>query len=283
MRLLKVIGFILASLFLQNINFAVAAPLTISACDGNPITNTSGICSAIPDVYRMHIYKMGLCNDVGSELDSGIVPDINTKCVTTFDSGSASVSVDIRDNISDPVSGGTVTAPPNNLYHYGYVLIENRADIKAVKTFTSLKDGQHSGRGLVCWSIRATANSQFSDPTTKCGNELDTSSYGFVSSYWDNLEADPTATPIFFSPYTEGNLDPTYAYLMNGEIIATSTSSVNRMLGFARFITPKTVDDSTSTMEVLFRVKRGLSVNQMSGNGSVGFYSYEFKTITNLR
>jgi hypothetical protein len=70
---------------------------------------------------------------------------------------------------------------------------------------------------------------------------------------------------------------------MNGEIIATSTSSVNRMLGFARFITPKIVDDSTSTMEVLFRVKRGLSVNQMAGDGSVGFYSYEFKTITNLR
>jgi hypothetical protein len=55
------------------------------------------------------------------------------------------------------------------------------------------------------------------------------------------------------------------------------------MLGFARFITPKIVDDSTSTMEVLFRVKRGLSVNQMAGDGSVGFYSYEFKTITNLR
>lgn len=282
MRLLKLIGFLFASLLLQNINIVVAAPLNIPACDGNPITNTSSICSAIPDVYRMHIYKMGLCNDIQSELDSGTVPDINTKCVTTFDSGSSSVSIDIRDNISDPVSGGTVTPPPNNLYRYGYVLIENRADIKAVKTFATPKNGQSSGSGLVCWTIRATAYSQVSDPTTKCGDELETSSYGFVSSYWDNLEADQNATPVFFSPYTEGNLDPTYAYLMNGEIIASSISSVNRMLGFARFITPKTVDDSTSTMEVLFRVKRGLSVNQMVPN-SVGFYSYEFKTITNLR
>lgn len=282
MRFLKSISFILSLLFFQTINDTLAAPLDISACDGNPITNTSGICSSMPDVYRMHIYKMGLCNDIQSELDSGTVPDINTKCVTTFDSGSSSVSVDVRDNISDPVSGGSVTAPPNNLYRYGYVLIENRADIKAVKTFASSKNGQNGGSGLVCWTITATSNSQVSDPTTKCGDQLDITSYGFVSSYWDNLEADPNATPVFFSPYTEGNLDPTYAYLMNGEVIASSISSVNRMLGFARFITPKIVDDSTSTMEVLFRVKRGLSVNQMSGS-SVGFYSYEFKTITNLR
>jgi len=259
-------------------------PLTLkaAACDKNvsgAITNTSGTCTSTPDAYMLHIYKSGLCN--GIDPASASMPDINAKCVTVFDSGASPLSVTVQDNISTPLTGGTVTKPPNGTYTHGFVLIRYDIDMKTIKTLANTVSGSHGGSGPTCWTESGIA---FSGPLTKCGTS--SSGEGFTTTLVSDLSGSGDcasgAPKKFHCTYVEPPYDVTYAYLVtSSNSLATSSGSVSSLLGFATFSTPLTVTDSTSAEIIQFRVTQGVTLD-FNTPGSLNMYSAAFKTITGI-
>ncbi|WP_422669381.1 hypothetical protein [Candidatus Methylopumilus planktonicus] len=269
--------FILIFIFLSLI-----LPLTLkaAACNTNPsgaITNTSGTCTSTPDTYIIHIYKSGLCN--GIDPSSATIPNLNSQCVTTFDSGASPLSVTVQNGISSPLASGTITRPPNGTYTHGFVLIRKDIDMKAIKTLANTVNGSSSGSGSTCWTESGIATS---GNLTKCGTSA--SAVGFTTSLVNNLAGSgncPSGTPAFHCTYEEAPYDVTYAYLVtSSNSQATSDSDVANLLGFATFSSPITVSDSSTAQIIQFRVTQGVTLD-FSG-GALNMYSAAFKTITGI-
>ena len=248
---------------------------------GGVITSNTGACTLTPDTYRVHLYKTGLCNNI--DPSSATPPDMDANCITTFDSGSSPLAISVVDNVSQPITGGTVTRPPNKTYTHGFVLIEKTIDIKTSVTFsTSINGpggvtGSAGGQGLVCWTMTGIAGAGY---YTMCGSSVDNSNYGFTSSIVNDLGTGGggiTCTDNFHCTYIEAPYDTTYAYLLNGNVKATSTNAVTSLLGFAAFTSPVTVDDASTAMDVKFRVTQGVTVDPSFG---INLYTAVFKTIT---
>jgi hypothetical protein len=237
------------------------------------ITNRSGTCTSTPDTYRVYLYKTGLCNNI--DPSSATVPDIAENCITTFDSGTSPLAISVVDNVSQPITGGTITRPPHKTYTHGFVLVGKTIDIKTSKTFSSSVTGSAvgSGTGPVCWTTTGIA---FTAPYTMCGNSVNNSNYGFTSTVVNDLSA---CSDPFHCTYIEAPYDTTYAYLLNGNVKATSTSAVTALLGFATFTHPVTVDDGSRAMDVKFRVTQGVTVD-VNTSGKINLYTAVFKTIT---
>jgi hypothetical protein len=250
---------------------------------GGIITANAGACTLTPETYRVHLYKTGLCNNI--DPSSATPPDMNANCITTFDSGSSALAISVVDNVSQPITGGTVTRPPNKTYTHGFVLIEKTIDIKTSVTFSTSINGPGGvtgsaggSPGLVCWTMAGTLG--IGGGHTMCGSSVDNTNYGFTSSIVNDLGTSSggiTCTDHFHCTYIEAPYDTTYAYLLNGSVKATSTSAVTSLLGFATFTTPVTVDDASTAMDVKFRVTQGVTVDPSSG---INLYTAVFKTIT---
>ena len=269
--------FILIFIFLSLI-----LPLTLkaAACNTNPsgaITNTYGTCTSTPDTYIIHIYKSGLCN--GIDPSSATIPNLNSQCVTTFDSGASPLSVTVQNGISSPLASGTITRPPNGTYTHGFVLIRKDIDMKAIKTLANTVNGSNGGPGSTCWTESGIATS---GNLTKCGPSA--SAVGFTTSLVNNLAGSgncPIGTPAFHCTYEEAPYDVTYAYLVtSSNSLATSDSDVANLLGFATFSSPITVSDSSTAQIIQFRVTQGVTLD-FSG-GALNMYSAAFKTITGI-
>jgi|LakMenE01Jun11ns_1017448.scaffolds.fasta_scaffold9717557_2 hypothetical protein len=253
---------------------------------GGVITSNAGACTLTPETYRVHLYKTGLCNNI--DPSSATPPDMDANCITTFDSGASPLAISVVDNVSQPITGGTVTRPPNRTYTHGFVLIEKTIDIKTSVTFSTSVNGPggvrgsaSADRGLVCWTMTGTAGAGY---YTMCGSSVDNSNYGFTSSIVNDLGTGGggiTCTDHFHCTYIEAPYDTTYAYLLNGSVKATSTSGVTALLGFAAFTSPVTVDDASTAMDVKFRVTQGVTVDP--SGGAVNLYTAVFKTITAIR
>jgi hypothetical protein len=253
---------------------------------GGVITSNAGACTLTPETYRVHLYKTGLCNNI--DPSSATPPDMDANCITTFDSGASPLAISVVDNVSQPITGGTVTRPPNRTYTHGFVLIEKTIDIKTSVTFSTSVNGPggvrgsaSADRGLVCWTMTGTAGAGY---YTMCGSSVDNSNYGFTSYIVNDLGTGGggiTCTDHFHCTYIEAPYDTTYAYLLNGSVKATSTSGVTALLGFAAFTSPVTVDDASTAMDVKFRVTQGVTVDPFGG--AVNLYTAVFKTITAIR
>lgn len=273
--------FILIFIFLSLI-----LPLTLkaAACNTNPsgaITNISGTCTSTPDTYIIHIYKSGLCN--GIDPSSATIPNLNSQCVTTFDSGASPLSVTVQNGISSPLASGTITRPPNGTYTHGFVLIRKDIDMKAIKTLANTVNGSSSGSsGSTCWTESGIASS---GNLTKCGTSA--SAVGFTTSLVNDLAGSgncPSGTPAFHCTYEEAPYDVTYAYLVtSSNSLATSDSDVANLLGFATFSSPITVSDSSTAQIIQFRVTQGVTLNFSNAEPpTLNMYSAAFKVITGI-
>ena len=245
-----------------------------------PITSNSGSCTSTPDTYTVYLYKTGLCNNI--DPSSATLPDMNANCVTTFDSGSSPLAISVIKDVSQPITGGTITRPSNKVYTHGFVLIGKTIDIKTSKTFSNSKTGSYGGSGNVCWTM--TGNAGYG-PYTNCGGTINNDEYGFTSTIVDNLGgSNPdslitcTGSGKFHCTYVEDPYDITYAYLLSGNTIAPDSASVTNLLGFAMFKNPVTVNDTSAAMDVKFRVTQGVTV-KFDGN-VVNLYTAVFKTQT---
>ncbi len=264
--------------------------LSAEPCLSVPVDPSSGgVCTTTPNLYKVYIYKMGLCNNIDGTSVATATNYLNN-CVTTFDAGSNPAEVFVRNNVSDPVTNGSITKPPNGSYTHGYVLIKGQVDIKSSVQFTSAVTAG-GGSGNVCWT---EGGGGFG--SAKCGATIDNSAYGFNTTLFQNLEGSgdcPFGSVAFHCNYNSAadiasRLDPTHAFLLDslGNLstnpnFSNTPGDVQYMLGIATFINQVVVDDNSSAMVLEFKVTRGLTVDYRNPS-SIGLYLSEFKTVTKI-
>lgn len=272
----------------------------------SPINVNSGTdCVTTPEFYRLHVYEIGLCNgiDAITKTTPRKVVDWKKNCVKTFDAGSSPVSVLVKNNVSEAIAGGTVIKPPNGTYTHGYVLISGVIEIKGSVSLTDggsnsfrgqIPGGSSAGSGSICWSSGNGIYAWGFAPKTNCGNSIDSSTYEESIIRFQNIrgagdcvgsDVNPSFHCNFYSSgdIAEG-LDPTTAFLIDSndnlstiDSYGNGAGQVDKMLGVATYTTPIVVSNSTSLLDVQFKVTRGLHVNYSFPN-SIDIGLLEWKT-----
>jgi len=251
-----------------------------AACSDEPITDTS-TCHAIPDTYTITLYEMGLCNDISEQ--SPNVPDLATSCQTSF-SNSGGSTVNVENNVTGSLSGGTSSRPDNNTYSYGFIKVDAKMIMKNQSTFSVAVSDTGGGVGTSCWT---NGNPFGSVQTTICGNEVDANPQnmdaeivyldgaGGGTDYYGRYENDP-----------EG-LDNTYAWLVDANGNASTNPSysenagdVKYLIGIAKFNESKILNNDSSGMQAQFVVTRALDISIVGGE--VNFGLNEFKVLTEI-
>jgi len=271
MNYFKTILFLILYFITQNIYAA--------ACTAEPSTDAAD-CWAVPDYYAITLYEMGVCNGINDQLPA--VPDIDTLCQTTY-SNPNGVLIEIQNNVSSTITGGTNTKPANGTYAYGYIKVDATFLMKTIHTFNGAQVGSNGGNGTSCWT---SGDKSTTGTTTTCGNagaEAPVNMEALVVA----LGAPPFAFYNRYEGDAEG-LDDTYAWLIDADGNASVISDysgdagdVKYLIGVAKYGTAKTVTDATKTMEAQFRVTRGLNVG-FNGDGDVNFGINEFKVFTDI-
>ena len=252
-----------------------------AACSAEPITDTSD-CYTVPDSYTITLYEMGLCNDISEQ--SSTVPDLAASCQTSF-SNSGGSTVNVENNVTGSLSGGTSSRPDNNTYSYGFIKVDAKMIMKNQSTFSVAVSDTGGGVGTSCWT---NGNPFGSDQTTICGNEVDANPQnmdaeivflggaGGGTNFYGRYESDP-----------EG-LDNTYAWLVdaNGNASTESVYSedagdVKYLIGIAKFNNPKTLNSDSTGMQAQFVVTRALNVFFSEG-GQLNYGLNEFKVLTEI-
>ena len=252
-----------------------------AACSDEPITDTS-TCHAIPDTYTITLYEMGLCNDISEQ--SSTVPDIVTSCQTAFLNSTGS-TVNVENNVTGSLSGGTSTRPDDNTYSYGFIKVDAKMIMQNHSIFSVARNDFNGGTGTSCW----TNGNPFGGITTTCGNEVDANP--------QNMVADITALGCsgggqgnFYCRYESDpeGLDNTYAWLVDANGNASTNPNyseaagdVKYLIGIAKFNEPKTVSNASTGMQAQFVVTRALSVGFSDGN-RVNYGLNEFKVLTEI-
>jgi hypothetical protein len=255
-----------------------------AACSDEPITDTS-TCHAIPDTYTITLYEMGLCNDISEQ--SSTVPDIVTSCQTAFLNSTGS-TVNVENNVTGSLSGGTSTRPDDNTYSYGFIKVDAKMIMQNQSTFSEARNDGNVGVGTTCWTNGIPFNGG-GLPTTTCGNEVDANPQNMVADI-TGLGCSGGEQGMFYCRYESDpeGLDSTYAWLVdaNGNASTNGTYSetaghVKYLIGIAKFNEPKTVSNASTGMQAQFVVTRALSVGFSDGN-RVNYGLNEFKVLTEI-
>ena len=252
-----------------------------AACSDEPITDTS-TCHAIPDTYTITLYEMGLCNDISEQ--SSTVPDIVTSCQTAFLNSTGS-TVNVENNVTGSLSGGTSSRPDDNTYSYGFIKVDAKMIMKNHSIFSVARNDFNGGTGTSCW----TNGNPFGGITTTCGNEVDANPQNMVADI-TGLGCSGGEQGMFYCRYESDpeGLDSTYAWLVDANGNASTNPSysenagdVKYLIGIAKFNEPKTVNTASTGMQAQFVVTRALSVGFIDGNG-VNYGLNEFKVLTEI-
>jgi hypothetical protein len=226
---------------------------------------------------------MGLCNDISEQ--SPNVPDLATSCQTSF-SNSGGSTVNVENNVTGSLSGGTSSRPDNNTYSYGFIKVDAKMIMKNQSTFSVAVSDTGGGVGTSCWT---NGNPFGSRQTTICGNEVDANPQNMVADI-TGLGCSGGEQGMFYCRYESDpeGLDSTYAWLVdaNGNASTNGTYSetaghVKYLIGIAKFNEPKTVSNASTGMQAQFVVTRALSVGFSDGN-VVNYGLNEFKVLTEI-
>ena len=252
-----------------------------AACSAEPITDTSD-CYTVPDTYTITLYEMGLCNDISEQ--SPTVPDLATSCQTSF-SNSGGSTVNVENNVTGSLSGGTSSRPDNNTYAYGFIKVDAKMIMKNQSTFSVAVSDTGGGVGTSCWT---NGNPFGSAQTTTCGNEVDANPQNMDAEIIDlNLAGGGTN---FYGRYESdpAGLDNTYAWLVdaNGNASTFSNYSENAgevkyLIGIAKFNNPKTLNSDSTGMQAQFVVTRALNVD-FNALFQLNYGLNEFKVLTEI-
>jgi hypothetical protein len=252
-----------------------------AACSAEPITDTS-TCWSVPDTYTITLYEMGMCNDISEQ--SSNVPNIQASCQTAF-LNSAGSTVNVENNVTGSLSGGTSSRPDNNTYAYGFIKVDAKMIMKNQSTFSVAVSDTGGGVGTSCWT---NGNPFGSDQTTICGNEVDANPQnmdaeivylggaGGGTDYYGRYENDP-----------EG-IDNTYAWLVDANGNASTNPNysetagdVKYLIGIAKFNNPKTLNSDSTGMQAQFVVTRALNVD-FNALFQLNYGLNEFKVLTEI-
>jgi hypothetical protein len=259
-----------------------------AACSAEPIKGTND-CWGVPDTYTITLYEMGVCNDISDQ--SSTVPDIATSCQTAYLNTSGS-TVNVENNVTGVLSGGTTTRPDDNIYAYGFIKVDAKVMMKHQATFAEAitGSGDPPTTGTTCWT---NGNQSPGGTTTDCGTAEEADPQN-MSVYIPSLIC---SSPVgnFYCRYendAEG-LDNTYAWLVDANGNASTNPNysetagdVKYLIGIAKFNEPKAVNDASTGMQSQYRVSRGLNVDftlpPATASNEVNFNLQEFKVITTI-
>ena len=268
--------------------------LLAAACSAEPITGTTD-CWGIPDTYTITLYEMGVCNDISDQ--SSTVPDIASSCQTAYLNTSGS-AVNVENNVTGELSGGTTTRPDDNIYAYGFIKVDAKVIMKHQATFAEAitGSGDPPSTGTTCWT---NGSQSPGGETTDCGTAEEADPQD-MNVYISGLDCSGGEQGMFYCRYENDpeGLDNTYAWLVdaNGNpstntygLFGTGRYSetagdVKYLIGIAKFNEPKTVNDASTGMQSQYRVSRGLNVDftLVGGVQEVNFNLQEFKVITTI-
>ena len=268
--------------------------LLAAACSAEPITGTTD-CWGIPDTYTITLYEMGVCNDISDQ--SSTVPDIASSCQTAYLNTSGS-AVNVENNVTGELSGGTTTRPDDNIYAYGFIKVDAKLMMKHQATFADpiTGSGDPPTKGTTCWT---NGSQSPGGATTDCGTAEEADPQD-MNVYISGLDCSGGEQGMFYCRYENDpeGLDNTYAWLVdaNGNpstntygLFGTGRYSetagdVKYLIGIAKFNEPKTVNDASTGMQSQYRVSRGLKVDftVVGGVQEVNFNLQEFKVITTI-
>jgi len=277
-KIIKIFIFVSSLFFAQQI-FA-------EACSAEPITGTTD-CWGVPDTYTITLYEMGVCNDISEQ--SSTVPDLANSCQTVY-LNLTGATVDIENNVTGELSGGTTTRPEENTYAYGFIKVDAKIMMKHQATFADpiVGSGDPLGSGTTCWT---NGNQSPGGETTDCGSAEDADPQTMNVFIPSLICSSPVGN--FYCRYendAEG-LDNTYAWLVDANGNASTNPNyseaagdVKYLIGIAKFNEVETVNDDSTGMQAQYRVSRGLNVDFTVVNGvqEVNFNLQEFKVVTTI-
>ena len=259
-----------------------------AACSAEPITGTTD-CWGIPDTYTIKLYEMGVCNDISDQ--SSTIPDIASSCQTAYLNTSGS-TVNVENNVTGELSGGTTTRPDDNTYAYGFIKVDAKVIMKHQATFAEAitGSGDPPTTGTTCWT---NGNQSPGGTTTDCGTAEEADPQNMNVFILSLLCGSPVGN--FYCRYendAEG-LDNTYAWLVDANGNASTNPNysetagdVKYLIGIAKFNEPKAVNDTSTGMQAQYRVSRGLNVDftlpPATASNEVNFNLQEFKVITTI-
>ena len=257
-----------------------------AACSAEPITGTTD-CWGIPDTYTITLFEMGVCNNISDQ--SSTVPDLSNSCQTVY-LNSTGATVDIENNVTGELSGGTTTSPEENTYAYGFIKVDAKIMMKHQATFADpiVGSGDETSAGTTCWT---NGDQSPGGETTDCGSAEDADPQTMNVFIPSLICSSPVGNYYCRYENDAEGLDNTYAWLVDANGNASTNPNyseaagdVKYLIGIAKFNEVETVNDDSTGMQAQYRVSRGLKVDftEINGVQEVNFNLQEFKVVTTI-
>lgn len=211
-------------------------------------------CWGEPDFYQIRIYEVGLCTSLPIFPTTNSSPGLSS-CVTIFTSTTGS-DVDVTPTTTSALSG-VFTRPENGSYPYGYVRMDASFDIQVSVDFGVAITGDAGGNGQFCASITgSTANGT----SATCAGVAPTA--GTLQTPLTDFGGDEGfAGSDSITSTTSSGTSTIDGFLMTGaDQLATSAADVQRLFGVQTFGTPVSVTDTTTGIDISFRVTTGMTL-----------------------
>ncbi len=275
--------------------FFIAISLGFNAkagSDGPPCTNTGssttdridlsgGNCMTTPDVYKIAIYEVGLCNNI-DPTNPTTLPATDSSCTKLFYSPTP-VYTEITNSLDGAnLSGGTITMPSVGSYNFAYIKIANTISTKLTKYLSNPSPayGDNNGSGSICWTIDSSYQNHTDHVTVDCGSNP---APDFVNRIMTNFECGngpyycntgtqsggATTYQVMFYVTNNGTL-PTYSGTWDsGHMDVNTLSATNQIYAFFALDTPINVTANTSTANILFLVSNSVKIKERYGTSII--------------
>jgi len=209
-----------------------------------------------PDEYRMAVIEMGLLRSDPGTPDADTPLDFSSAVKVYQSQNSSGDEVTVRNGVSTSLPG-TITRPPDGTYSYGYVVIAPVFKVKATyeyggATYYSLESERfnwESGANIVTEQTSRVATSD--------------ASWGLATIKMNAFNTEPSYTGNRCIT-TDGGIsayltDSSYKLGANAnDTGAGSYGTISRLVGIMPLNV--TVDATTTTMDLAFKVTEGCSV-----------------------
>ncbi len=252
MRIFATIVFLFAGFF----SGAPASSQDPSACTviGSQTSFPTGTdCWGEPDFYQIRIYEVGLCTSPPTTPTTSSIPGLSS-CAAIFTSTTGSI-VSVTPTTSSALSG-VFTRPANGSYSHGYIRMDSSFDIQASLDFGQPITGDAGGNGQFC----ATINGSVSGGTSAtCANVAPTA--GTLQTPLTNFGDEKFSASASATSTTNRGTSTIDGFLMTGaDLLATSEADVQRLFGVQTFGVPVSIADTTTGVDISFRVTTGMTL-----------------------
>ena len=151
---------------------------------------TGSSCKEIPDFYKIHFYKFGLCTANPYATGTGSTQDFST-CSWLLDDAAS-----VEHIISYPATGTLPTTGviATGTYNHLVMVLKNRLSQQLTETFNTNITGK-TGTGTTCWTIAST--SAFGGSNTITGETLINPEPGSSNRATLGIDCGSTAAPAY--------------------------------------------------------------------------------------